>query len=233
MKLQELSQTREEYFKTQIERSRSKFKYCKVSIKDTLNYINLIRGFNRYHQIKIRGTPLICLGTRNGREVDLFRNSLFIPAISQLIKLTEKTKYNGFHSRFDFLNSIRRSNIESINNRSVLGVEINPQGKRKDIWIGSFDELPKEWEGKFSVIYSNSFDHSQNPERTSNEWKRIAKKNAILIITFAYGLKPTISDPVGDISLEDIVSFFPGDLLYFKHMGSYNGYSEVIIRLKK
>ncbi len=232
MKLHNKIQNREEYFQTQIKRSQVKYGYSKVSVNDTLRYIRLIKKYNRLENLKNTLTPLICMGTRNGREADLFRFSLNHSMISRLIKLTEKTK-KGIHSKMDFLMSYSRSNIDSINANSIVGLEINPQGKRKDIWEGSFDDLPKSWESKFSVIFSNSFDHSQDPIRTAKEWIRIAKKNAILIFCFRVVTETSLTDPVGDINLNDVTDLFPGELLYYKNRGSCVNYSEVIIRLKK
>jgi hypothetical protein len=138
----------------------------------------------------------------------------------------------GFHSVFDSFLPLGRSNAEAIDDNSVIGVEINPMGRRKDVWIGSFDEMPESWEEKFGVIYSNSFDQSQDPHRTAKEWIRIAKNNALLIFAFS-GSAPTASDPVGNIELADVLNLFPGELLYFSKAGSFCNYNEAIVLLKK
>ena len=81
------------------------------------------------------------------------------------------------------------SNHKGIN---VFGVEINPRAKRQDTFIGSFDELPQNWE-KFEIIYSNSFDQSMKPEQTANEWKRVLKPGGYIVFSFSYNKTPTES----------------------------------------
>lgn len=233
MKIYDLAQSRDKYIETQIERSKKKFRHCKVSMNDAMNYINKIRRCNKLKIIGSAETPLVCLGTRNGREVDLFRAAVRNPLVAKLIAKTESME-RGFGSIFDSFMSTGRSDANVIDENSVIGVEINPMGRRQDIWIGSFDELPKDWEGKFSVIYSNSFDHSQDPYRTAKEWVRIAKSNAILIFAFSnIDTGPSVHDPVGNIELADVLDLFGGELLYFGKAASFNNYSEVILRIKR
>ena len=110
-------------------------------------------------------------------------------------------------------------------------MEINPLGARSDVWIGSFDEMPAEWEHGFRVMFSNSFDHSQNPQKTAGEWKRVLQPGGYLIFCFSRGAEPTLTDPVGHIQYGDVVDLFGGELVYFHDEGSRKGYSEVIIRV--
>ena len=49
---------------------------------------------------------------------------------------------------------------------------MNPDAKRYDTWIDSFDKSSSEWSNKFLILYSNSFDQSQEPILTADEWKR-------------------------------------------------------------
>jgi SAM-dependent methyltransferase len=227
MKVFETGQTREQYFETQVERSRRKFGYCKVSARDALKYEEIVRRLGH------PPGPVLCLGTRNGREVDLFRQAFRWPKISKLVSATETTS-EGFHSRLDrLLGAVARSNAARLNDQSVIGVEINPMGGRQDVWIGSFDETPKNWENTFSVIYSNSFDQSQDPARTAAEWKRIAKPDGLLIFGFAPGVNPSEHDPVGDLALRDVLALFGGEMLFYHHRGSANCYSEVVLRIRK
>ena len=64
-------QDRREYFDIQIERSKVKFNFCKVSVKDTELFKKILDENN------LNEGPILCLGTRNGREIDLFRNTFF------------------------------------------------------------------------------------------------------------------------------------------------------------
>jgi hypothetical protein len=166
------------------------------------------------------------LGSRNGREIDLFRIVFFYRYLINFIKLNEIQK-NGWNDIFPFIINFNRSNINNINKDSAIGVEINPKVERQDTLISSFDEMPSDWTSKFDLLYSNSFDQSQEPEKTVNEWKRIIKKNGVLIFSFG-DKEPTNSDPVGNLNYIDIINLFGGELIYYNKFGS--NYQDIIIR---
>tara|TARA_B100000787_G_scaffold170278_1_gene165585 strand:- start:4507 stop:5187 length:681 start_codon:yes stop_codon:yes gene_type:complete len=218
--------SRNEYIKNQIDRSNDKFEYCKVSYKHVLEWQKILEKL-RVVNIK----DICCLGSRNGREIDLFRIIFNKYPITKLINLTE-IRRNGWNNIFEFLLAYKRSDINNpINQTNVNGVEINPLAKRKDTFIGSFDEIPTSWENKYDLIYSNSFDQSMDPRKTALEWKRILKKNAIIIFSFSYRKDPTESDPVGGLNHEDVLELFDGELLYYNKFGS--NYSDLILRINK
>ena len=88
--------------------------------------------------------PILYLGTRNGREIVLFRNVFFQNNfIYRIIKTLEvKSPRFGYNSKLAFVEWFFRSNYNEIDEHSAVGVEINPDAKRQDVWIGSFDEMP-------------------------------------------------------------------------------------------
>lgn len=221
--------SREEYRARQIARSESKFRFCKVSSSDVAKYRTII-----LHSLRLRGKPhegpILCLGTRNGREVDLFRLHFFGPRVLRLASRVFERRTHSFVSLLPPLEAVGRSEVEHLSRRSVVGVEINRRAERKDIWIDSFDQMPARWERTFGILFSNSFDQSQDPHKTAREWKRVARSGAYLIFCFAKDAPPTPTDPVGDLRLEDILDLFGGELIYFRDGGSRNGYSEVILR---
>ena len=157
----------------------------------------------------------------------LFRIVFFYRYLVNFIRLNEIRK-NGWSDLLPFILNFNRSNINNINKISTIGVEINPKVSRQDTLISSFDELPNDWIGKFDLLYSNSFDQSQEPERTAKEWKRIIKKNGVLIFSFG-DKEPTESDPVGNLNYTDIINLFGGELIYYNKFGS--NYQDIIIRL--
>lgn len=231
MKLFPGVQTRQEYIKTQIVRSETKFHYCKVSTHDVVKYRKVI-----FEDMTGRGEtpdvgPILCLGTRSGREVDLFRTQFYGAKMSKFGTNVFERHSHSFASAFPILESNGRSDVGKISRASVVGVEINPRAVRSDIWTGSFDEMPSDWEDRFGLVYSNSFDQSQNPYSTAAEWKRVIRPGGYLVCCYSDGAEPTDSDPVGDMSLDDVVSLFGGQLVYFHQKGSRNNYSEAIIRL--
>lgn len=230
MKLFATPQTRDEYLATQIERSESKFNYCKVSVHDVRKYRELI-GRETQRTPAVAGGPILCLGTRNGREVDIFRmewhGSAWLSAATRQLEASSPS----FHCRVPWLESIGRSDLATLQPTSVLGVELNPRAERRDVWIGSFDQMPATWAGAFSIVYSNAFDQSQDPVRTAAEWKRVIRPGGFLIFCFTNGVEPTVSDRVGGLTLPDVQQLFGGRLVVFHDRGSRNNYSEVILQL--
>ena len=232
MEIYDIKQSRNEYIKTQIDRSIKKILYCKVSIKHVKKWRTIIRKKILLKELgidKIKG-PIICLGTRNGREIDLFRISFFSNKFLSIIVELLEIKRFGWKSIFPIFEKIGRSNAKIIREKSILGVELNPLGKRKDVHIGSFDNLPKKWENKFNIIYSNSFDQSFNPEKTAKEWIRIAKNNSLFILSFTE-TKPVKTDPVGNLNIDDFIKLFPGEIIFYEKYSS--NYNDLIIRIKK
>lgn len=230
MQIHDMKQSREQYLQAQIERSEKKFGFCKVSICDAIKYVSIIRKYSIINDANRDSFRIICMGTRNGREIDLFRLALKHPVLARTLGLTEWLTA-GFHSIFDTLFlPFGRSDLTKTGQEGVFGVEINPTAKRRDVYIGSFDELPKQWEGHFDVLYSNSFDHSRDPHKTACQWQKIIKKGGLFIIAFNNEQHASDTDLVGMIRLEDIRELFPGKLLYYQHNGSRSNYSEVIIQ---
>lgn len=216
---------REDYFKTQIEGSRRKFNYCKVSVSCVQNFRKVIYRSNGG---PIEG-PILCLGTRNGREINIFRKYFFGNQWSQsIMKFLENRKY-AFSSRLPFIESLGKSDVEKIDKKSVVGVELNPDGRRKDVLVGSFDEMPIEWEGKFKIIYANTLDHAQNPHKTAEEWNRVLAPGGYIILGWpGETVDPGLINPTGNISFEDIVKLFPGEIIYFNKFG--NAFGDIIIK---
>ncbi|MCK9602787.1 MAG: class I SAM-dependent methyltransferase [Candidatus Omnitrophica bacterium] len=219
------SQSKEEYCKIQITASKTKFRYCKVSTRCVQRFSEVVRKSSGG---KIKG-PVLCLGTRNGRELDLFRIYFFGNFLHKLIvRLFERRRY-AFSSWFSFTELFGASDIKKIGERSVVGVELNPDGKRKDVFIGSFDELPAEWTSKFRVVFANTLDHAFDPYKAAGEWNRVLAPGGHIIISFP-GEKTTESfvDSVSNITLEDTIKLFPGELVYFNKFGTI--FSDVIIK---
>jgi hypothetical protein len=225
------TQDRRAYFDTQIDRSNSKFSFCKVAIDDVAAYRAVIVGDLVRRRPGQAIGPLLCLGTRSGREVDLFRVGFFGGSIQRrLIRWCERSR-DPFTSYLPIVEGGRRSQVDALDGRSAIGVEINPRGRRCDVWTGSFDEMPAAWSGRFGVVYSNSFDQSQDPYRTAKEWRRVLRPGGYLIFCFAEGATPTATDPVGDLRVEDVLTLFAGEMVFHRDRGSRRGYSEVIVRM--
>jgi hypothetical protein len=221
--------SRDEYKNIQIERSRAKFNYSRISVLDILVKMNILKN-NAFSN-----GPIICMGVRNGREINLFR-AVQNRFISKIIYLFELKKY-GFSSLLFFIEKyFKQNNIKNIEKNGIYGVELNPDLVRKDVYIGSFDELPSNFENQFEVVYSNSFDQSINPTKTAGEWIRILKNNGFMIIDWVENDEATYTDPTGGILKEDILSLFKGEVISYSKNGNFDtqgNSSTIIIQIKK
>ena len=233
MKILQIRQTRQDYVATQIARSQVKLRFCKVSLRDVARYQAIVTRDIGSGRAPRECGPILCLGTRSGREVDVFRACFFGSRLRLWLARMSEIERHSFVSMCPPLEAVGRSDVQRLSTESVVGVEINPQAARSDIWTGSFDEMPAAWTKTFGIVFSNSFDQSQDPYRTAMEWKRVLRPGGYLIFCFAEGVEPTTSDPVGDLRLEDARRLFGGELLHFGDHGSRAGYSEVVLRLDR
>ncbi len=220
---------REEYLDAQVIRSRNKFGYCKVYFTDLVRYKRLI-GLHqaRQQQPAISGS-ILCLGVRSGAEVDMFRAAFYGPLmrlqmVQEFARQTDQSKDGQKKIRL-----ASRLGVGSGNPRDgrVLGVEINPDAAREDVHVGSFDDLPKEWTGKFHLLYSNSFDHSVDPQRTISEWRRVAAPGAYIIVGFAPGTDASPTDPLGGMTITQMIDLWQLPLVFASETLNRGGYHEV------
>jgi hypothetical protein len=223
---------RKKYLSIQISASDAKFRYCKFSYADAEKYLKIIndhKNFRNKNPEKLG--PILSLGVRNGREVDLFRIFAYSSKwFKRVIRFLERRKW-GMRSRLPFLEGFNRSDFSTIDDLSSIGVELNPLATRQDIWIGSFDEIPEDWYQKFEIVYTNAFDHSFDPLKTIEIWKKLLVPGGYMIFCFPQDQTPGEIDPIGDVSMEDVLNFFPGELIYNCYRGSAWKYSEYIIKM--
>lgn len=215
--------SREDYFKIQIDASKKKFKYCKVSVNCVLRFKEILKRSN----MSPCSGPILCLGTRNGREIDLFRIIFFGSRIRNLTTRLLEIQKNGFSSLLRIAELVGKSNIDRINEKSVVGVELNPDGKRSDVLVGSFDELPRQWTSRFNILYANTLDHAQDPLLAAKEWNRVLKVSGYFIFGYSQNESSEVTC-VGNITFDDIRRLFPGELIYFNKHG--NWYADIIIK---
>lgn len=88
----------------------------------------------------------------------------------------------------------------------VIGTEISSTAENFPHTIQwDFHEVKPEWIDSVDFIYSNSFDHSYNPEKCLNAWMRCVRKEGICILEHGSANEPQWSnelDPFGaDICL--------------------------------
>jgi hypothetical protein len=227
---------REEYVDEQVVRSQKKFGYCKVFIDDIFRYRQVLQM-----DAARRGPgggkaslyPVLALGVRSGAEVDLFRAGFFGPLLRLGFLQSMAARYD--HST-DARRKMRLARILGFGagprrDGRVTGVEINPDCQREDVFVGSFDELPAGWAQKYRVIFSNSFDHAMDPEKTVAEWKRVAAPGAYAIIAFTPQKTPSKTDPLGGLSFNAVHQLWGAPIVFATETLNHTGYYEICFRL--
>ena len=171
---------------------------------------------------------ICCLGTRSGKEIDLFRIA-FSSNIILIFFMNIFSRYKILEKLFiKYILQVGRKNINFEKDQYCFGVEINPDAKRKDVLISNFDFISDKWNNKFNIIFSNSFDQSMDPKNTSKKWIDLSEKKISYFIICFSNCAPTETDPTGYITLNDINSLFPGEVIYYSK--NISVYEEVIIK---
>jgi SAM-dependent methyltransferase len=227
-------ENRQEYVSAQIVRSRNKFGYCKVFFADVARYkqlieMDILKAGKNGRVIR----SILCLGVRSGAENDIFRSVFYSPLMRsswfrRFIAGRDRSKYAA-----DKMNLARfaQGGFLRVQDLRVRGVELNPDVVRPDVHVASFDELPADWSGKFDLIFSNSFDHSQDPKRTIREWRRLAAPGAYLLIAFPPENTPTETDPLGDLSLQKMREYVDAPVVFATETLNLSGYHEICFQL--
>lgn len=82
---------------------------------------------------------------------------------------------------------------------TILGTEISDNAKDYPMTIEwDFHEVKPEWLGAVDVIYSNSFDHSYDPERLFTAWLSCLRPRGVMVLEWSdthAGERPQILDP--------------------------------------
>ena len=65
---------------------------------------------------------------------------------------------------------------------------------KENFSVMDFDKNIKEWHNKFDIVYSNSIDHSRNPIKTIDMWRKSLKINGIMYLTISWGNKVNTKD---------------------------------------
>jgi hypothetical protein len=72
-------------------------------------------------------------------------------------------------------------------NADVLGTEISPTANDFPMTVQwDFNQVNKEWVGKYDIVYSNAFDHSCNPKQTLSVWKQQLTPDGKLYLEHGY-----------------------------------------------
>jgi hypothetical protein len=67
-----------------------------------------------------------------------------------------------------------------------VGTEISDTATQFPMTVQHDFTIPKEeWLGKFDIVYSNSFDHTINPEKTINTWANQLSPTGTLYLEYS------------------------------------------------
>lgn len=88
----------------------------------------------------------------------------------------------------------------------IVGTEISDTALDFPLTVQwDFRKEKKDWIGQFDIVYSNSFDHTNQPQETLKVWKNQLKKKGILVIEYSFAKtdnKSRKSDPLEITSKE-------------------------------
>jgi hypothetical protein len=100
---------------------------------------------------------------------------------------------------------------------NVIGTDIDPVASKKEIvtkW--NFQEHNKDWVGKFDFVYSNSHDHSCNPEETLKIWSEQIKQDGFILLDHSRSHGTVYQDKTDCWGVEP--ELFPFVLLKFQKL---------------
>ena len=79
----------------------------------------------------------------------------------------------------------------------VIGTEISHTASKYEMTIQhDFHDEKEEWINKFDIVYSNSYDHSYDPEKAIMAWKNQLNKTGALYIEQSFNPIVNISDSI-------------------------------------
>jgi hypothetical protein len=168
-----------EYIKNQLKRTNKKWGGKTFRV----NLQSFIRLMKDVYTITGKVDSICCMGIRNGNEYYAFKG--------------------GYYDHYRGLDDFKDSIIYGIDlDGRVTGVGTNCFGY-------DFNKLPKDWENKFGMVYSNSLDHAFDVKQTIDEWYRVTKANGFIVLT----LSGAMENPCDLYSFadEDLELLFPKD----------------------
>ena len=83
----------------------------------------------------------------------------------------------------------------------VIGSELHPDGVREAdplTFEHDFNKVRDDWVGRFSFVYSNSFDHAFDPAETLSVWAGQLRRGGVIILEHSRShVRTSASDPTG------------------------------------
>jgi hypothetical protein len=109
-----------------------------VSYADAVKYIALVQVDKASREHLSEFGPVLCLGVRNGREVDLFRIASGGHWWQQMLTRVLERRWHGYASYGPIVERWGRNMLAPLTPTSCVGVELNPIVQRSDVLVKSF-----------------------------------------------------------------------------------------------
>ena len=100
---------------------------------------------------------------------------------SEILLVSKKIKKYLPDAKFGICHGVRNAwevkRFRHLLNIEVIGTDIAPSAEKFSNTIQwDFHKIKEEWKNKVDFIYSNSFDHSYDPELCLNRWMKCIRK---------------------------------------------------------
>ena len=100
---------------------------------------------------------------------------------SEIILISKKIKKYIPDAKFGICHGVRNAwevkRLKQLLNIEIIGTEISPSATKFPNTIQwDFHKMKEEWKNSVDFIYSNSFDHSYDPEMCLNTWMKCIRK---------------------------------------------------------
>lgn len=163
------------YLKQQLKRTNQKWG-GKTFRRSLQQFIRLMK---EVYAITGKVDNICCMGIRNGNEYYAFKGGY----------------YDNYRGLDEFKDSV------------IYGVDLDGRvtGVGQNCFGYDFSKLPKDWENKFGMVFSNSLDHAFDVPETLKEWHRVTKKDGFIVLVLS-----TENIGIADINsfeLSDVDSF--------------------------
>ena len=106
----------------------------------------------------------------------------------------------------------------------AIGTDISDNANKYGLTQWDFHKQNPEWIGKFDFVYTNSIDHSHDPELAFRVFMEQLKKDGKCIIHTPIGLETIIHGNPGDCfgaSKEELIKMFGGEFYTYNKKNIY------------
>lgn len=168
--------------------------------------------YKSYYSDKQVSTPDFLLNqrVRSNLKSDCMRQiDYYVGVVSAMLPFVLKESFIEV-ACYGTRNNNERDKIQYLLNgegchAKAFSVDIAPKGN-PDYEL-DFNNLPKEWDGKWDIVFSTSLDHALNPSDSFYEWLRTIKPGGLLVISVDQYDSETTETDCSSLSENDFIEF--------------------------